>query len=283
MPTGDQKLRLGSRASLLALAQSNLIAAELMRLHPDLQIELIPIKTTGDRITDRPLREAGGKGLFTKELEQALLRNEIDFAVHSFKDVPITMPLVDQADLITAAVPQREDPRDVLISLSARSIQALAPGARVGTGSLRRRCQLLRARPDLTIEPIRGNIDTRLQKLRRGEFDAIVLALAGLRRSGLFDPSTMFPIDPDDLLPAPGQGALSLQCRRNDDQPANCSRRSATRSPPIVSPSSAKSLRFSTAIAILPLPRSPSRPIRALACVWPSASRMGTLQSAGPT
>jgi hydroxymethylbilane synthase len=218
MPTRFQKLRLGSRASLLALAQSNLIAAELMHLHPNLQIDLIPINTTGDRITDRPLHEAGGKGLFTKELEQALLKNEIDFAVHSFKDVPITMPLVDQADLITAAVPEREDPRDVLISLSARSIHDLSPSARVGTGSLRRRCQLLDARPDLTIQPIRGNIDTRLQKLLRGEFDAILLALAGLRRSGLFDPSIMFPIHPDDLPPGPGQGALSLQCRRNDDQ-----------------------------------------------------------------
>jgi hydroxymethylbilane synthase len=218
MSEDRQKLRLGTRASLLALAQSNLIAADLMRLHPGLQIDLIPIKTTGDRITDRPLHEAGGKGLFTKELEQSLLRKEIDFAVHSFKDVPVTMPLVDQADLITAAVPLREDPRDALVSLSARKIEDLPQGARVGTGSLRRGCQLLALRRDLLIQPIRGNIDTRLQKLRRGEFDAIVLAMAGLRRSGLVDESIMTPLDVEQVLPSPGQGALSLQCRRDDRQ-----------------------------------------------------------------
>jgi hydroxymethylbilane synthase len=213
-----QKLRLGSRGSLLALAQSNLVARELMRLHPGLGVDLFQIKTSGDRITDRPLHEAGGKGLFTKELEQALLRDQIDFAVHSFKDVPITMPLVDPRDLVTASVPRREDPREVLISLCANSIQGLPEGARVGTGSLRRRSQLLAARPDLKIEPIRGNIDTRLQKLRRGEYDAIFLAAAGLARAGLFDGAIMSPIEVEQLLPAPAQGALSLQCRRGDQR-----------------------------------------------------------------
>jgi hydroxymethylbilane synthase len=211
-----QNLRLGTRSSLLALAQSKIVAVELARRHPGLHIDLIPIRTTGDRITDRPLHDVGGKGLFTKELELALLQNEIDFAVHSFKDVPITMPLVDQADLITTAVPLRQDPRDVLISFSAKKIHDLPQGAHVGTGSLRRRCQLLEIRPDLDIQPIRGNIDTRISKFRRGEFDAIVLALAGLRRAGLMDESIAVPIEIDQLLPAPGQGALSLQCRRDD-------------------------------------------------------------------
>jgi hydroxymethylbilane synthase len=215
---GFQKLRLGTRGSLLAVAQSKLIAAELMRLHPGLEIELITIKTTGDRITDRPLYDVGGKGLFTKELEQALLRKTIDFAVHSLKDVPITMPLVDQADLIMAAIPARADQRDVLISRSAKTIDELPDGARVGTGSLRRRCQLLAARSDMVVEPVRGNIDTRLQKLRQGEFDGILLAMAGLERSGLFDESIMTPLDVEQLLPAPGQGALSLQCRKDDSQ-----------------------------------------------------------------
>jgi len=218
MAISDQRLRLGTRASLLALSQSKLIAAELMRLHAGLQIEVVTIKTTGDHVIDRPLHEVGGKGLFTKEIEQALLNRTIDFAVHSFKDVPVTMPLIDQSELITAAVPLREDPRDVLVSKSAKAIRELPQGGRIGTGSLRRRCQLLDARPDLVIQPLRGNIDTRIQKLRRGEFDAIVLALAGLRRANLFDESIMTPLDVDQMLPASGQGALSLQCRQ-DNQP----------------------------------------------------------------
>jgi hydroxymethylbilane synthase len=167
-------------------------------------------------MTARPLHDAGGKGLFTREIELALLNNEIDFAVHSYKDVPVTMPLVEQANLIIAAVPPREDPRDVLASPTAKSLAELAQNARVGTGSLRRRCQLLAARPDLTVELIRGNIDTRLRKLREKQYDAILLAYAGLRRSALYDGSDMTPIDPAILLPAAGQGALALQCRRDD-------------------------------------------------------------------
>ena len=216
MSEPSQTLRLGTRGSLLAKTQSQLIASELEKRHKGLAIELIVIKTTADEIQDKPLTEFGGKGLFTKELEQALLRKEIDFAVHSFKDVPVTQPLVDQADLIIAAVPQREDPRDVFCSLVARSIAELPQGARVGTSSPRRKCQLLEHRSDLKIETLRGNIDTRLRKLREGQYDAIVLAAAGLRRVGLFHEAEMVMVEPDQILPAPGQGALALQCRRDD-------------------------------------------------------------------
>jgi hydroxymethylbilane synthase len=209
-------LRLGTRGSLLARTQSMLVAHQLEREHPGLRVELRIFKTSGDQIADRPLHEFGGKGLFTKELEQALLAGDVDFAVHSFKDVPVTMPLVDQTDLAIAAVPTREDPRDVLVSRKAKRLADLPPGACVGTGSLRRACQIVHARPDVVIEPVRGNIDTRLRKLTEGHYDAIVLALAGVKRTELFDPALMQPIDPDHLLPAPGQGALALQCRRSD-------------------------------------------------------------------
>lgn len=216
LPSPAPLLRLGTRGSLLARAQSGMVASLLEDRHPGLKVELVLFRTSGDQIADRPLHAFGGKGLFTKELEQALLAGSIDFAVHSFKDVPVTMPLVGQDDLIIAAVPAREDPRDVLISAGGLMIAELPEGARVGTGSLRRRCQLLAARPDLRAEPVRGNVDTRLRKCLSGEFDAIVLAMAGLKRSGLFDSGTMRPIDPSEMLPAPGQGALALQCRRND-------------------------------------------------------------------
>jgi hydroxymethylbilane synthase len=209
-------LRLGARGSLLSRMQSQLTADALEKRHPGLKVELCIYKTTGDVIADRPLHDAGGKGLFTKELELALLNNEIDFAVHSFKDVPVTMPLVDQADLVIAAVPAREDPRDVLISAKAHAIADLPQGARVGTGSLRRRCQLLAARPDLRVELIRGNVDTRLRKCRDGEYDAVILALAGLRRAALYDDADMTPIETAVMLPAAAQGALAIQCRRDD-------------------------------------------------------------------
>lgn len=212
----EHTLRLGTRGSLLARTQSQIVATDLEALNPGLQVELKIFKTSGDQITDRPLHDIGGKGLFTKELEQALLAGEIDFAVHSFKDVPVTMPLVDQSELIIAATPGREDPRDVLISLQFQDVRGLPTGAKVGTGSLRRRSQLLEAKPDLIIEPVRGNIDTRLRKLYAGQFDAIVLAMAGVKRTRLFDGSIMFPLAPDVLLPAPGQGALALQCRLDD-------------------------------------------------------------------
>jgi hydroxymethylbilane synthase len=205
-------LRLGTRGSLLARTQSGLVANALERAHPGLTVEPVIIKTSGDQIADRPLHEVGGKGLFTKELELALLNGEIDFAVHSFKDVPVTMPLVDQSGLVIAAVPEREDPRDA-VALRDPSLGAMPHRGRVGTGSLRRRCQILEMTPDVTVLPVRGNIDTRLRKLRDGEYDVVVLAMAGLRRTGLFDAAYMKPVD---LLPAPGQGALALQCRRDD-------------------------------------------------------------------
>jgi len=209
-------LRLGTRGSLLARTQSHAVAQLLEQQNDGLRIEEIVLVTSGDLIQDRPLHEAGGKGLFTKEIELALLEGRTDFAVHSFKDVPVSEPLVDQRELLIAAVPQREDPADILVSMTARTIAELPRGARVGTGSLRRRCQLLDRRPDLVIEPIRGNIDTRLRKLREGQFDAIVLALAGVKRASLFDSAIMFPLEESAMIPAPGQGALALQCRRAD-------------------------------------------------------------------
>lgn len=209
-------LRLGARGSLLSRLQSGQVSQMLQASHRGLVVELNVIKTSGDQIQDRPLHEFGGKGLFTKELEQALLDGQVDFVVHSFKDVPVTMPLVQQQNLIIAAVPRRADPRDVLASTKARSLKDLPTGARVGTGSLRRQSQVLALRPDLQVVPIRGNVDTRLRKLEAGEYEAVILALAGVKRSGLFDATCMTPIDTDTLLPAAGQGALALQCRRND-------------------------------------------------------------------
>lgn len=211
-------LRLGTRGSLLARTQSQLVANALEKAHPGVHVELVVLRTSGDQITDRPLHDVGGKGLFTRELEQALLAGQIDFAVHSFKDVPVTMPLVDPSGLMIAAVPEREDSRDVLASDVPRRIDELPPGAKVGTGSLRRRCQLLELRPDLIVVPIRGNIDTRLRKLKEGQYDAVVLAAAGLKRAGLFEDSCMSMIDADTFLPAPGQGALAVQCRRGDER-----------------------------------------------------------------
>jgi hydroxymethylbilane synthase len=211
-------LRLGTRGSMLARMQSQMIADAVEKHHPHVKVELIICKTSGDKIQNKPLHEAGGKGLFTKELEEALLSGAVDVAVHSYKDVPVTMPLVDQSKLVIVAVPQREDVRDVLISKSAQSIEQLNIGGKVGTGSLRRRCQLLALRPDLFIAPIRGNIDTRLKKLRAGEFDAIILAHAGLKRSGLFDSTDMNCIAVEQMLPAAGQGALAIQCRSDDAQ-----------------------------------------------------------------
>ena len=209
-------LRLGTRASLLARTQSGLVAGWIEQRYPGVRVELSIHKTSGDVIGERPLHDLGGKGLFVKELEQALLAGQIDLAVHSLKDVPVTMPLVEQDELIIVAVPPREDARDVLVSPKAAALRELPPGATVGTGSLRRRSQLLALRPDLQVRPIRGNIDTRLRKLKDGEFDAIILAAAGLRRAELFDPDLMHMIDPEELLPASGQGALGIECRRGD-------------------------------------------------------------------
>ena len=218
MPVPSKTLRLGTRGSILARTQSQIVANAVEKAHPGVHVELVTIATSGDRIQDRPLHQFGGKGLFTREIEQSLLSGVIDFAVHSFKDLPVTMPLVDSSGLVIAAVPAREDARDVLVCASARGIDALPAQARVGTGSLRRQCQLVALRPDLRIVPVRGNIDTRLRRLREGQYDAIVLAAAGLNRAGLFDDTLMTPIETPAMLPASGQGALAIQCRRQDEQ-----------------------------------------------------------------
>jgi hydroxymethylbilane synthase len=212
-------LRLGARGSLLSRMQAAVVARALEVAVPRLKVQIVTVTTTGDRVLDRPLHELGGKGLFTKEIELAILRGEVDFAVHSYKDVPVTMPLVETADLVIAAVPPREDVRDVLAcgpgARGARSIAALPAGARVGTGSLRRGAQILAQRPDVSVLPLRGNVDTRLRKLKSGEYDAVILACAGLRRAGLLESESMAAISIEEMVPAAGQGALALQCRRD--------------------------------------------------------------------
>jgi len=209
-------LRFGTRGSVLARMQSRWVAAQLQRRHPGLKVQLVVCRTTGDRVVDRPLHDIGGKGLFTKELEEALLDERVDLVVHSMKDLPVTMPLVDASALTIAAIPWRADARDVLVSRDPQTLRQLREGAVVATGSLRRRCQLLHIRPDLTVHPLRGNIDTRLAHAVRGTYDAVVLAVAGVLRANLFNPETMWVIPTDDLLPAAGQGALAVQCRADD-------------------------------------------------------------------
>lgn len=197
-------LRLATRGSLLARAQSQQVADAITAV-TGRPVELVILSTRGDRVQDRPLAQVGGKGLFTKELEDALLAGTVDFAVHSMKDMPTDQP----EGLGFAAVPKREDPRDVLVG---STLDALPHGAIVGTGSLRRGRQLLALRPDLEIRGIRGNVDTRIHKQRTGDYDAIVLAAAGLRRLGRIDDADAL-LSTDDMLPAVGQGALALQVR----------------------------------------------------------------------
>src|ERR1700678_1118821 len=196
-------LTIGSRGSQLALWQAHWIQGRLEQLGEQCRIEII--KTTGDKITDVALSQVGSKGLFTKEIEEALLAGAIDIAVHSLKDMPTDLP----ASLTLAAIPEREDPRDALVG---RALEDLAQGARVGTGSLRRSAQLRARRPDLQIEDIRGNVDTRLRKLDEGRYDAIVLASAGLRRLGWENRITEL-LDPGIMCPAVGQGALAVETR----------------------------------------------------------------------
>lgn len=204
------KVAVGTRGSTLALCQTNWVADRLRALHPGLEIEIRIIKTKGDKILDVPLAKIGDKGLFVKELEHALLRGEIHFAVHSMKDVPTQVP----GGLCIAAVPERVDPSDVLIS-NGPSLAELPGGARIGSSSLRRRAQLHNYRADLEILDLRGNLDTRLRKLDEGEYDAIVLAYAGLHRMGWADRITeTLPLE--ICLPAVGQGALAIQARRGD-------------------------------------------------------------------
>ena len=204
-------LKLGTRGSALALWQANWTKAELENRHAGLTVELVPIKTTGDKILDVPLANIGGKGLFTKEIDEALLDGRIDLAVHSLKDVPFELP----AGIDFAAIPERGDPRDAFIS-NGRKLQELPAGARVGTSSLRRQVQLRRRFPALNLISLRGNVDTRLRKLASGEFDGIVLAVAGLKRLGHEQRITQI-LDDDIMLSAVGQGALGIVCRSNDE------------------------------------------------------------------
>jgi hydroxymethylbilane synthase len=207
-------LRIGTRRSKLALAQTALVRDALAAALPELAapgaIEVMPMSTTGDVIQDRPLSEAGGKGLFVKEIEEALLGRRIDAAVHSMKDMPTVQPV----GLVIAAFLPREDARDVLIATDARRIADLRQGAIVGTSALRRKAQLLHRRPDLKIVDMRGNVDTRLAKCRAGTVEATLLALAGLKRLGLADAGA--PIGEDEMLPAVGQGAICIECRADD-------------------------------------------------------------------
>ena len=202
-------IRLGTRGSKLATTQSGGIADQLRAL--GCTVEMVIIKTTGDRFPERPVDQFSGKGVFVAEIEQALLRGEVDLAVHSLKDLPGEMT----PGLVLAATPAREDPRDALIGRVAPTLAALPSGARVGTSSLRRRAQLLALRPDLEMLEMRGNVDTRLRKLDEGQYDAICLAAAGLRRLGLTGRITEY-FDTRDVLPAAGQGSLALQTREED-------------------------------------------------------------------
>jgi len=209
-------LRLGTRGSALAIAQSGWIAAKLRRLHPGLAIEFVTITTKGDRVLDRALSQVGGKGLFVTEIENALLAGQIDLAVHSLKDVPTEQP----PGLLLAAFPPREDPRDVLVSRNDRRLADLPAGAVIATSSLRRTAQLRHARPDLQFTPIRGNVDTRIRKMRLGQADAVVLAAAGLIRLGHTEWIAEY-LDPDVCLPAAGQGILCLETREGDQSTMN--------------------------------------------------------------
>jgi hydroxymethylbilane synthase len=205
------RIVIGTRGSALALWQANHVKASLEELHPGLEVALAIIKTQGDKILDAPLAKVGGKGLFVKELEEALLRRETDLAVHSMKDVPADIP--DGLEL--AVISAREDPRDVVVTRDGRSLWDQAPGARVGTSSLRRGCQIRARRPDFELVAVRGNVDTRLRKLDEGQVSALVLAAAGLKRLGHGGRITE-TLALDTSLPAIGQGALGLEIRSDD-------------------------------------------------------------------
>ena len=205
-----QSIRIGTRGSPLALAQARMVHAALAAQGAG-EIEIVAIRTSGDRIQDRPLSEAGGKGLFTKEIEEALLAGTIDLAVHSAKDMPTLLP----DGLMLAACLPREDVRDAFISRKAASLCELRQGAVVGTASLRRQAMVKRLRPDVSVVPLRGNVETRLRKLEAGEVDATLLALAGLKRLGLADKATTL-LDTQEFLPAVGQGAITIEARTDD-------------------------------------------------------------------
>lgn len=200
------ELKIGTRGSQLALFQANWVKDRLVQAHPDLNISLVKIKTTGDKIQDVPLAKVGGKGLFVKEIEEALLQRRIDLAVHSIKDVPTEFPKGLQLSVVT----KREDPRDVLISKDGKSLKDLPKGARIGTSSLRRQAQLLHFRSDFELIPLRGNLDTRLKKLKTMDLDAIVLALAGVKRLGFEEKITEI-IPPEVSLPLSARGRWELR------------------------------------------------------------------------
>ena len=206
-----RELIIGTRGSALAIWPAEWVQSRLRELQPGLIVSLKRIKTTGDRILDSPLAMIGGKGLFVKEIEEALARDEIDLAVHSMKDVPTSLPV----GMEILSIPAREDPRDALISRNGISLEKVRNGARIGTSSLRRQAQMLHARPDFQVSILRGNVDTRLRKLDAGEYDAILLAAAGLRRLGLEQRITEF-LSYDVCLPAISQGALGLEGRADD-------------------------------------------------------------------
>jgi hydroxymethylbilane synthase len=205
-------LRLGTRKSKLALWQANFVKEKLEAL--GCKVEIVPITTTGDKILDAPLAKIGGKGLFVKEIENALLAGEIDLAVHSLKDVPMTIP----EGLTLSAITEREEPYDVLISRNGKKLEELPSGAVVGTSSLRRQVQIKRRRRDLKVEILRGNVDTRLRKLKEGLYDAIVLAYAGVKRMGLSGEISQVL---EDFIPAVGQGSLAIETRAEDERVIN--------------------------------------------------------------
>jgi hydroxymethylbilane synthase len=217
MPVSSRPLRIGTRGSPMALHQTALVRDRLVAAHADLgaagAVEIVTIRTTGDRVQDRRLAEIGGKGLFTKEIEEALLGRHVDLAVHSLKDMETWLP----EGLEITCVLARDDPRDALLSVEAPSLAALPQGARIGTASLRRQAQLLRRRADLSVVPIRGNVNTRIRKLESGEVDAVVLALCGLQRLGQAESATEI-LSRDIMLPAVGQGALAVECRAGDER-----------------------------------------------------------------
>ncbi|MGB9627263.1 MAG: hydroxymethylbilane synthase, partial [Thermodesulfobacteriota bacterium] len=208
-----REIRIGTRGSPLALYQANWVKDHLIQCHPDLKVTLIKIKTTGDKFLDAPLAKIGGKGLFVKEIEEALHRKEIDLAVHSIKDVPTELP----EGLHLSVVTKREDPRDAFISKDGTFLKDLPEGAKIGTSSLRRQVQLLHLRSDFQIIPLRGNLDTRLRKLRTENFEGVVIALAGLKRLGL-EMSVTEILSSEVFLPAIGQGALGIETRIGDKE-----------------------------------------------------------------
>lgn len=208
-----RELVIGTRKSHLAVTQSNWVRTRLLELYPDLSIELEKIVTKGDKVLDVTLSKVGGKGLFVKEIEQALLDKQIDLAVHSLKDMPAELP----KGLVIGCIPVREDARDCLLSRDGLTLEELPTGSVVGTSSLRRQAQILAIRPDLTVKSIRGNLDTRIAKLRDGKFDAIILAVSGLKRLNLSDEISEY-LSTAAMLPAVGQGALAIECREGDKE-----------------------------------------------------------------